>query len=1374
MLPGFGLLPIPAGIRPPPRNVFARLRQCCSFDVIATRLVVFFFACFDWCGSCVRMLDGVSNGIQGLEQEFITLGYVVGYYLSPGYNRAMCWLAERGFAPIEWVDRTRLRFTHPCDGTPYLQPRSLRSVVYTPPAAFPGQRWHANYGFWEQPFSIPLVAVGLLLMGGGTAAIARWQCGAMVTEFLMLALTGRWRISIVSVAMSIVSMHLSTDVENPTLLTGSVTSLPDAWLRLMSTITIPLWLAFVFKWWPVRLATYKEFPLTPSISEHAFREMQTVRSPPIQGHHTHGFAANCRNSADHTMNAFIQVEGYDVYSVQMSSVDIQRGLAGSLVHLWPADRHSEERSDRPRPNHVFKLTNVDYYINWHEYMWMGQTFVLYTFDPLVPAGQVGDCSWTVLRDNQIEMIVAGGARYVHPLWDYTVDFITSRYCGVEIIYKVSKYRTSADSHWSHVLLTPHSSCATTLPDGCDIRRRQFVINAYTMQSSMDIKNVHRKPVAVIQYAGDNNGMAIADVGAKESVTLTGKYVDIIRSRMRHKALEIHSLQTLLSSEYRDNNKLAVAIIASAFPLEEPMHINVSDTKITEDVHIHYRRMPEQPEFIEEEKLSGQVVGPAVIESGFLPTRCAENERWTIETRVDKVRNSQQQLPPEYLRFQAEFLQLMVPEAGIGQPFDPDVVIKSQKRPTQRRANLAASPELIDYLDNLDLDLLDEKGELIKSFQKGEVYPAIKDPRNISTLPTHHCIVYSMFCQAFTAHLKSFAEWYAFGKHPDDVARRVHHIAANATEMIETDFSRFDGTHSQALYKLELALLRRYFHPKWHHLLNTVHDAMTKGRGVTTLGQKYTTAGGRLSGAADTSLMNSVDNAFVAYCTYRKMGLTKELAWSRLGIYGGDDGISADIDKETYERVATDLLLKLKATARLASQPACFLARYYPNPQSSPEHCADLMRQLSKLHVVATRDPQYSKQQLLYNKALGFWITDQHTPILGDWASAVLRCVRDHDARKAVKVEKLMSYNALVAGADTQRLNQLPFEVSWAEAERQLDIPVTELLAYTALLSAARTWDDFMRIPPLRRPVLTVELPPEVQLGHQPAELDVPRPIRPYFPYATEEQMASVALCEESRTYATPGELSVQLAVQASATYAQVVDVCAGAGVNACAFRQYLGSVVVNEPDTARRGELVNNLRTFFPSDEKGIRGVTVHDRVISNPQEVKDLPGYSRVGIERQLVFIDPPWGGRDYHVIRPPIHLSGMPIAAFTTLVDNVVDVLYKLPVYVELPPPPTALMRMRRWMTRKIQFVLVTQHDLPDFVLPGASVQTWTGGTWMASTPAPVVPVVLATPIPVAQVVIQPQPKKVARPKSAVDRLAKKAARPKLKRKPARKPKK
>lgn len=158
---------------------------------------------------------------------------------------------------------------------------------------------------------------------------------------------------------------------------------------------------------------------------------------------------------------------------------------------------------------------------------------------------------------------------------------------------------------------------------------------------------------------------------------------------------------------------------------------------------------------------------------------------------------------------------------------------------------------------------------------------------------------------------------------------------------------------------------------------------------------------RASGSPETSLLNTFDNMFVAYYAIRLLWkspgtrYTSLEAWkwvTEKGIFGGDDGVVADIPEWALTKAAEQLGLNVKPVSIVRGDPFVnFLARFYTRDlwNGNPTSCCDVKRQLAKLHMANGRTDVTPKQKLK-DKLIGYALSDANTPIIGKFATKGLK------------------------------------------------------------------------------------------------------------------------------------------------------------------------------------------------------------------------------------------------------------------------------------------------------------------------------------------------------------------------------------------------
>jgi hypothetical protein len=373
-----------------------------------------------------------------------------------------------------------------------------------------------------------------------------------------------------------------------------------------------------------------------------------------------------------------------------------------------------------------------------------------------------------------------------------------------------------------------------------------------------------------------------------------------------------------------------------------------------------------------------------IHGAFAPIQSEGNEQVCVENRVAKfAAKAKTIVMTSFLdTVMREFARHLVPHAHLLHPVDMDEIYRKQSKPSQRHI--------------LDRSMFEDADRVVKMFVKKEAYPDVKDPRPISQINGVDKRDYSSFMYALGDLVKG-TSWYAFGTTPVVIANRVVELLEHAATCVNTDFSRFDGRVSPVLRELERIVLMRAFDPLYSEQLNELHLGQYNLPAIGRLGTKYFTGTARASGSPETALFNSLSNAFVAYLTFRStrnggVFIGPDQAWHMLGVYGGDDGLTADIDPVNYSKCALSVGMKLDAEeVRRGDMGVKFLARVYgPNVWHGDHNsCCDLVRQLSKFHTTVALPPDVSPVDKLLEKARAYALTDASTPVLGAFVNRVV-------------------------------------------------------------------------------------------------------------------------------------------------------------------------------------------------------------------------------------------------------------------------------------------------------------------------------------------------------------------------------------------------
>jgi len=777
----------------------------------------------------------------------------------------------------------------------------------------------------------------------------------------------------------------------------------------------------------------------PKVAET--RARQLFKNTPIprqtpKKDHSHGQLAADRLRGEAFMAAYCLELGLDSIPLQRS----HRETGGNTSWYWPKDISIEP--SRAKITGVTTAVDVDYYVPMHKLVNGNYPTLLYTLTPERAARAAPTYRYCFERDNVLTMHVNGGGEFHHMIHNHNVDVVMIWHGWRLTVFDVEKRRVRDD--WSLVLYTPRGTWWGPM---AVIAQRVFV-NAPVSRL---------KPV-------DGDFVRLAAISAKDHIVSTARVGSYACGAVSFKVDAM-----LKEMGLQATNKLTAAVVVRH--LREP---NAKDDYATAMPLLAYYRqklMMKSPEvylgngvmryqfgeFEPSAKPGREAFMTPFIHQALVPDMTVGNEQRSIDKRLTALAKDGFQASAFSMRVLQEFTTMFVPERGMATVEDEDGVMSVQKRMGQRQ-----------ILDEASLGL---GNKIIAAMLKKEAYQKIADPRNISTLKGEPKLSYSMIIHGLSKVLKPV--WYAFSHTPAEIDQKLARVLEDASMAVLTDFTRFDGTVNEFDRQLERAILLRAFPIEYHPWIIKTHEAHYRQKGRTTHGVTYETLDTRLSGSAGTSFWNSVVNAFVAFHSFRSMGLTKEVAYSRLGIYGGDDGVTADVVPDIYRDVSLSLgkILKCEVIER-GDLGIVFLDRWYSRGiwHGIPESMCGVLRQLSKFHTGPVGGDAIDKLQ---KKCLSYYLTDANTPMIGAFVTKVLEIVGHNgepdpdDQRWFGRYDKSAQFN-----------NECG---DWMEEYVQRQMPDVDQEVFNTWLQGVTTRDELLSPPLIMEPIEPLPVDEEVVL-----------------------------------------------------------------------------------------------------------------------------------------------------------------------------------------------------------------------------------------------------------------------------------------------------
>jgi hypothetical protein len=285
--------------------------------------------------------------------------------------------------------------------------------------------------------------------------------------------------------------------------------------------------------------------------------------------------------------------------------------------------------------------------------------------------------------------------------------------------------------------------------------------------------------------------------------------------------------------------------------------------------------------------------------------------------------------------------------------------------------------------------LHPKDAVVNCFIKNEVTTTATDPRNISPRTDTFLSVLGPYISAIE-EASHVCEYLVKGKTMSQRDTSMSWIL-DFEKLIETDYSRLDMTLNDVIIDdVETEMFRQIYPCAEHPLFAEALALLTQIFGYTSLGYFYEVFGERCSGDAHTSIGNGLCCRFIQWFVMRRH---KKQSWRSQ--HEGDDGILG-VTSKIFNQTIVNLMtiacfgLKIKLIYPTQLEEATFCGRLYSRLNAGITSHTDLRRCLGKFHVTTSHLP--AKRAVLA-KALSYWHTDAHTPIVGALCHKLITLLR---------------------------------------------------------------------------------------------------------------------------------------------------------------------------------------------------------------------------------------------------------------------------------------------------------------------------------------------------------------------------------------------
>lgn len=376
--------------------------------------------------------------------------------------------------------------------------------------------------------------------------------------------------------------------------------------------------------------------------------------------------------------------------------------------------------------------------------------------------------------------------------------------------------------------------------------------------------------------------------------------------------------------------------------------------------------------------------------------------------------------------------------------------------------------------------------------------SVSAPRNISHL-AHQSIRWGAYMKALSEAFSKM-DWYGFGRPLVELDQLQAAITGPESYHMETDFSKFDGTHTPEIRGVELSCLLAFFKPEYHSEIRELHALAADNELVSETGIRLPTKGTRLSGEAGTSTCNTLMNVMA---TLHVLATTARswappwvnardylgLAWEKLIAYGGDDGLTVlerprNLGTKAFLRNLEEryagLGFKAKITLRRPGEPVTFLGRWrFPGVDGSSASPRRFLRSLEYTsksaatlrQVAGSDDPRVVGAVAVHRKLLGYQATE---------GPGLLREAVENGLRLAEEVVRSAGARLDGTAPDAEETWKQEFSAGGQAAlpdgllaaviglEGQTSTPA-ELEATLVALATAPTWEAYCNPPLVQSP-----------------------------------------------------------------------------------------------------------------------------------------------------------------------------------------------------------------------------------------------------------------------------------------------------------------
>ena len=663
---------------------------------------------------------------------------------------------------------------------------------------------------------------------------------------------------------------------------------------------------------------------------------------------------------------------YKRYDVSISNRELKRGDAGSRLIYDESDLTQSTVYGQCGQNDIITMIDVDFHLpSFNKISHLPK--ILYTRIPTAISNETGEGLYTL--DHRREGVklteyVDGGAVWQSGLWDYSHDrvVVTGAHGMSFTIHSVEKIEQQGSQGRFVVGLIP--MVRIWMPYGLMkfLAKILFLDIGKLYPELSHANNIWCDgpfTLGRFQRKKGNKHVDEVDIRLTGCQDATHATLPFTTYEILTRDVELDSKAAGLATMEHMIGKLGKQTIPQIKLWQD--YFRVGHGHIREPLRLNYIV---NDDTFEEGKAAAEIAVEPIAGNGVVATDALANDVSTVKKRIIAVQNNIEP-PAKYEDYSCEFVSWMEPAEKL-LPDNIQEIVDGQTRPNQRMRNA----------------IFERQGHgrkaQVKAFQKKEVTTKAASGRNITTVQTEDTINLGTFIAPIKRYMQSNFRFFMPCKTPVAMANSVRQYCKSRDKIVETDYSKFDGTISPFLRKVERDCVLSFYSPQYHEELNEWLGRDQNLKGTTKHGVRYKTGSSRLSGSQLTTVGNTLINAFVAYCAYRNKGYSVKASRKMIGPKFGDDGLD-DING-AFSETANDLGLKLKELVRDTERYVMFCGRYYLRPRTSNTSVFNPVKALLSLPVKLHGKDHKSKVK-------GYLATDPQTPLISNYCNAITRCYR---------------------------------------------------------------------------------------------------------------------------------------------------------------------------------------------------------------------------------------------------------------------------------------------------------------------------------------------------------------------------------------------